>query len=817
MANSRQLKPCPSSGGPSSKTNGDRPIHLRPHQLRVSKALQTQHGLLAIHSTGTGKSITAAAAGACLHANKIIDKVIVIAKKSALDQLESELHNFWGNRAAPELACVTHVTLLQNISSYLKKSELSRTLLVIDEAHEFVNGDASSTKKLLILSSQVSRVLLLTATPIINNTHDVAVLVAMARGNRKPPSLKEFEKTIAQSPQAMRDYFGGYVDIYMIDKNKDAHYPTINFHRVSIPMSKQTLRVYKKSPAAPFDINLRQLTLGTGDHNQCEKCEWIMNHIKKWIDSGEGKIVMYTSFIGAGVIKLMSMLKEAGVNTLLLDGHTSSSQRRSTALLFNRSDADIQEGKRDLRQLVLNNNTRSGEGAPRCGTGGVMMTRSKPNRPWVDGNTHKPISPQTSEDVLEDLPPVPPGWVEVDVCKPGARAGLAWVAKDGKNHWQYRYTDDWSTQQEYKKIMRLKSLDTEFWHQFNKRVDRDMTSSERGSQLHMLSVATLLLQECHFRAGYKADSDHHGLMTLRAKHINNDSNTLRLEFIGKAGKLNVCHLPVKGKLGRELTFLKRLATKSSPNSSPSPPLFPKSVGGAKALRSHLNTLKPGLRPKDFRTYHANYVLMDHLKQKPYPQDMTIKERRARIATAINAASKDLNNTPGICKRSYVFTAFWVMYLVDPATFTKILTGNHKTTHDVVASFVDYYDKQNVDWQHMLQQFNESRGVADFLGSANVLLITDAGAESIDLKGVRHIVLIDPAWTPALEDQIIGRGQRYNSHAALPASKRNVNVWKLMLDLPRDEPSNSIERRMDDIVTKKRTEQAQFLDLLRKIT
>ena len=88
----------------------------------------------------------------------------------------------------------------------------------------------------------------------------------------------------------------------------------------------------------------------------------------------------------------------------------------------------------------------------------------------------------------------------------------------------------------------------------------------------------------------------------------------------------------------------------------------------------------------------------------------------------------------------------------------------------------------MDWRELLK---ELKGEGASARNMEVIIITDAGAESMDLKGVRHIVLSDPTWTDALRRQIIGRGQRYKAHAHLSPSKRRIDVWQLYLDPPKD--------------------------------
>ena len=62
----------------------------------------------------------------------------------------------------------------------------------------------------------------------------------------------------------------------------------------------------------------------------------------------------------------------------------------------------------------------------------------------------------------------------------------------------------------------------------------------------------------------------------------------------------------------------------------------------------------------------------------------------------------------------------------------------------------------------------------------VLIITSAGSEGLDLKGVKNIIVMDPVWNYSTLRQIIGRGVRLHSHAHLPPQERVVNVYKMML-------------------------------------
>ncbi len=64
--------------------------------------------------------------------------------------------------------------------------------------------------------------------------------------------------------------------------------------------------------------------------------------------------------------------------------------------------------------------------------------------------------------------------------------------------------------------------------------------------------------------------------------------------------------------------------------------------------------------------------------------------------------------------------------------------------------------------------------------AQVLIITTAGSEGLDLKGVRDVIILDPVWNPASYEQIIGRAIRYKSHSHLPVDERFVDIYMLIL-------------------------------------
>lgn len=66
---------------------------------------------------------------------------------------------------------------------------------------------------------------------------------------------------------------------------------------------------------------------------------------------------------------------------------------------------------------------------------------------------------------------------------------------------------------------------------------------------------------------------------------------------------------------------------------------------------------------------------------------------------------------------------------------------------------------------------------------NVMLISTAGAEGLDLKGVRDVIILEPHWNNERIKQVIGRAVRFKSHAHLPEKERTVTVHTLLLNKP----------------------------------
>ena len=124
---------------------------------------------------------------------------------------------------------------------------------------------------------------------------------------------------------------------------------------------------------------------------------------------------------------------------------------------------------------------------------------------------------------------------------------------------------------------------------------------------------------------------------------------------------------------------------------------------------------------------------------------------------------------------------WLEFGIEPVA--KILKQNG-ISYRIFSGKIKVFERQKI-----INDFNKNK--------FDTLILTKAGGEGLDTKGVRNVVVLDPTWNDAGLQQIIGRAIRYKSHAHLPESQRVVNVYFMMLTIPKNidpklaEPSGDV--------------------------
>ena len=159
---------------------------------------------------------------------------------------------------------------------------------------------------------------------------------------------------------------------------------------------------------------------------------------------------------------------------------------------------------------------------------------------------------------------------------------------------------------------------------------------------------------------------------------------------------------------------------------------------------------------------------------------------------------------------------------------KGFNGKHKKTviftnflYQGINILKDGLDMNGVKYKEVSgkkTQSERNQAVKDFnSGKITTLLITKAGAEGLDLKETRQLIILDPVWNSATEDQIIGRAIRFKSHEELPENQRVVDVYRLFLSKPFFSTGiKSSDDIMKKLIEKKRKKMNNFIEILKKL-
>lgn len=95
----------------------------------------------------------------------------------------------------------------------------------------------------------------------------------------------------------------------------------------------------------------------------------------------------------------------------------------------------------------------------------------------------------------------------------------------------------------------------------------------------------------------------------------------------------------------------------------------------------------------------------------------------------------------------------------------------------VRPYLFYGSIENKRRTWMLKKYNRKLGPVKKVSDIRVILVSEAGAEGITLKGTNHVHIMESAPKETLTEQAIGRAARYKSHSNVPPEKRWVKIWR----------------------------------------
>ena len=180
-------------------------------------------------------------------------------------------------------------------------------------------------------------------------------------------------------------------------------------------------------------------------------------------------------------------------------------------------------------------------------------------------------------------------------------------------------------------------------------------------------------------------------------------------------------------------------------------------------------------------------------------------RAVNVAGGEYFSQKIEASIPIIRRGKTVIYTNWLQYGVEPIT---TVLKDEGVSYRVFSGSVNKKEREK-----MIEKFNNNE--------FDTLVITKAGGEGLDLKGVKSIIVMEPPWNDAGLQQVVGRAIRYKSHAHLPLNERKVDVYFMRLIRPESmrtpDAIMSGDVRLYQLIEEKRDKNDAVKQLLQQIS
>jgi SNF2 family DNA or RNA helicase len=350
-------------------------IKLKPNQSIAIKHMYTNRSLLAIHATGSGKTIIAVVSIYCLLEKDESMQILCITPKSLQYNIIKELKKYGvdddiiKNKLIMYTVNKFYLDFSNKSIDYLKKY-MKNKFIIIDEAHNVkaqrtnIDGQKSrNLKKLKVIKEDplkgirtkfyinichmAQKVLLLTATPIPNNILDILPLMSMV--SKETYTIKDFNKIYDANKildeNKFKDLFYNKISIFL-PKEQQENYPKVIEKDVILKMSPEyykeyfTLQNNNADSVYLYYGGIRTAANKLENIKENPKIDWMHKELKEW-KRNKDKILIFSSFLESGIKLIEKELESLDMNYVLITGETSKLQREKAVLKYNSGDVNV--------------------------------------------------------------------------------------------------------------------------------------------------------------------------------------------------------------------------------------------------------------------------------------------------------------------------------------------------------------------------------------------------------------------------------------------------------------------------------------------
>jgi SNF2 family DNA or RNA helicase len=339
-----KINPC------GSALHDDTDLTIKKHQLSVANHLFNNRGAIVVHSVGTGKTLSAVATAQCLLLNNIVGKVIVVTPTSLQSNFKSQMKMYGLN---DKDFIPYHFYTIQKIVNDIENKKVvscENSLVIIDEAHNLRTIDGGRIEPILKYMKKAEKVLLLTATPLINYKYDIINLISLIKGD-KPMTIEYFNKMANDKTKKkeFEDYLSDIFSFYIKDK-PDPNFPKKKILEVFLPMDDKYLKLYNEIETGESNtipdfkdknINVFYNGLRRASNileRKSPKVEWIINKMES---EPNAKYVIFSHFINMGIKPVMKYLDSKKLPYGSVTGDLSMEQRQDAVDKYNSGKSKV--------------------------------------------------------------------------------------------------------------------------------------------------------------------------------------------------------------------------------------------------------------------------------------------------------------------------------------------------------------------------------------------------------------------------------------------------------------------------------------------
>ncbi|MBN9308804.1 MAG: DNA topoisomerase IB [Devosia sp.] len=252
---------------------------------------------------------------------------------------------------------------------------------------------------------------------------------------------------------------------------------------------------------------------------------------------------------------------------------------------------------------------------------------------------------------------IPPAWTDVRIAV-APNAHIQALGTDAAGRTQYVYHPDWEARRTRHKLEQLARL-TEALPRIRRHVHDDLREPA-GSKRLALALGVALIDRTAMRVGRERYLDARGTRgagTLFARDVSVAGDVVTTRFPSKSGKqasyevrdgrLAEAVRKVKSIHGRRLLMYRDDAGVARPLRTDDINRYLRAIGGTTVTA------------KDFRTLHASALAAEYLARLAPAESMSGRKRQMAAVTRQVAAF--LQNTPAICRASYVAPCLYALF------------------------------------------------------------------------------------------------------------------------------------------------------------